>query len=94
MCAVSIRNGFQLTVFKDEFCSHLQRKRVQKNIVLFFLFSAAACPLQVINGKDCVVEDSVTGNWFDLSKLQNGTFTAMDEKNKDNYTIKVSVFNN
>jgi hypothetical protein len=35
-------------------------------------FLAAACSLEVVTGKDCFLEDSVTGNVYDLSPLKTG----------------------
>ncbi len=59
-----------------------------------FLHIAAACNLQVVTGVGCFLEDSVTGNVYDLSPLATGlngkgyfTVTA----GSDEYYIKVST---
>ena len=63
--------------------------------MLSFLNVAAACSLQVISGKGCVLEDSlVTGNVYDLSPLgtpgkDGKDFFTVKAKNSDQYFIKV-----
>ena len=62
--------------------------------MLSFLNVAAACSLQVISGEGCVLEDSVTGNVYDLSPLgtpgkDGKDFFTVKAKNSDQYFIKV-----
>ena len=58
-----------------------------------FLYVAAACSLQVTTGKGCFLEDSVTGNVYDLSPLAKGTggkdYFTVTTKSSDEYYIKV-----
>ena len=61
------------------------------NLSLFVLL-AAACSLKVVTGKGCFLEDTVTGNVYDLSPLAKGTggknyFTVT--AGTDKYYIKV-----